>query len=360
MTIKELKANLMVSLYNRYKENRNGAIQLTELCRESGIIYDSLSQLSSAAQSLKDSGYINATFFEGGDGIIMMLTANGIEYVEENLMRQEDLVIDDTYEKRTEDDTIKDSNFIHVFKPQENVKNIKDLDVEPCFSIGDIADCFIMQLDKIVESKSENIPMIGVFAPCGRGKSYFLNFVFQQLEKRNLKRADKHKFRNKSDAKRYKIIKFNAWKYQDTPAIWAYLYETIYQHTSWWQKIWLYITKYVISYKILILLFLILLSCGLGMLFNTKPQIVADISNLVTIGGIGSIVSVICSLILTLRDNPISALKIIQKYTKRKSYNECLGIQNAIELDLEDLLGVLKCGKDKVLLCVDDIDRYAL
>ncbi len=360
MTIKELKANLLVSLYNRYKENRNGAIQLTELCRESGIIYDSLSQLSSAAQSLKDSGYINATFFEGGDGIIMMLTANGIEYVEENLMRQEDLVIDDTYEKRTEDDTIKDSNFIHVFKPQENVKNIKDLDVEPCFSIGDIVDCFIMQLDKIVESKSENIPMIGVFAPWGRGKSYFLNFVFQQLEKRNLKRADKHKFRNKSDAKRYKIIKFNAWKYQDTPAIWAYLYETIYQHTSWWQKIWLYITKYVISYKILILLFLILLSCGLGMLFNTKPQIVADISNLVTIGGIGSIVSVICSLILTLRDNPISALKIIQKYTKRKSYNECLGIQNAIELDLEDLLGVLKCGKDKVLLCVDDIDRCSI
>jgi len=64
MTIKELKANLLVSLYNRYNENRNGAIQLTDLCKESGIIYDSLSQLSSAAQSLKDSGYINATFLK--------------------------------------------------------------------------------------------------------------------------------------------------------------------------------------------------------------------------------------------------------------------------------------------------------
>ncbi|MEY8685729.1 P-loop NTPase fold protein [Bacteroides sp. AN502(2024)] len=374
MTIKELKANLLVSLYNRYKENRTGAIQLTELCKERGIIYDSLSQLSSAAQSLKDSGYINVTFFEGGDGIVMMLTADGIEYVEENLLSQEDLVIDglqdtsklvqngslkidDTNEKPTEDNTTVGIDFINVFKPQENVKIIKDLDVEPCFSIGDIADCFIMQLDKIVESKSENIPMIGVFAPWGRGKSYFLNFVFQQLEKRNLKWPGRLKVWRESDTKRYKVIKFNAWKYQDTPAIWAYLYETIYQHTSWWQKGWLYITKYVISYKIFVLLLLISLSCGFGMIFNTKPQIIADMSNFVTIGGIGSIVSVIISFILTLRDNPISALKIIQKYTKRKSYNECLGIQNAIESDLEVLLRILKWRKDKVLLCVDDIDR---
>lgn len=34
-----------------------------------------------------------------------------------------------------------------------------------------------------------------------------------------------------------------------------------------------------------------------------------------------------------------------------------MGIQNAIESDLEDLLGVLQFKKDRVLLCVDDIDR---
>ncbi len=376
MTIKELKANLLVSLYNRYKENRTSAIQLTELCEESGIIYDSLSQLSSAAQSLKDSGYINATFFEGGDGIIMMLTANGIEYVEENLLSQEDLVIDglqdtsklvqneilkiDDNAESTEDSTTENLTIANIFKPQENVKIIKDLDVEPCFSIGNIADFFIMQLDKIVESKSENIPMIGVFAPWGRGKSYFLNFVFQQLEKRNLKWVDKLKLWNKSDAKRYKIIKFNAWKYQDTPAIWAYLYETIYQHTSWWQKCGIYAKKNIFSYKGLTFILLILFSWVIGYFLKTHTSILNRVSDLKAIGGIGTVVTIVLSLIVTLRDNPISALKIIQKYTKRKSYNECLGIQNAIESDLEELLGVLKCGKDKVLLCVDDIDRCSI
>lgn len=66
MTIKELKNNLLKSLYSRYKDNKTGAIQLTELCKENNLIYDSLSQLSSAAKSLKDSGYIHATFFVGG------------------------------------------------------------------------------------------------------------------------------------------------------------------------------------------------------------------------------------------------------------------------------------------------------
>lgn len=34
-----------------------------------------------------------------------------------------------------------------------------------------------------------------------------------------------------------------------------------------------------------------------------------------------------------------------------------MGIQNAIESDLEDLLEALKLGQDRVLLCVDDVDR---
>ena len=71
MTIKELKRSILYALYSRFKDNKVGAIQLTELCNENGLIYDSKSQLSSAAQSLKDSGLIKITFFTDGDGIIM-------------------------------------------------------------------------------------------------------------------------------------------------------------------------------------------------------------------------------------------------------------------------------------------------
>lgn len=374
MTIKELKNNLLKSLYSRYKDNKTGAIQLTELCKENNLIYDSLSQLSSAAKSLKDSGYINATFFVGGDALIMTLTAAGIEYVEENLLSQEDLVIDglnDTskefannppaididIDSKSETDNDQESyiGFTKVFTPEVRNKSIKDSEVEPCFSINDVASCFINQLDKIADSKSENIPMIGVFAPWGRGKSYFLNLIFQQLESRKEKWY--HSFFGRNTTKNYKIIKFNAWKYQDTPAIWAYLYETIYHQTSWWQKCWLYIKKNVLSYKFLLLALLISFSWLIGYLLNKYTSILDAVSNLKAIGGIGTIVTVVFSFVLTLKDNPISALKIIQKYTRRKSYNDCLGIQNAIESDLEDLLGVLQFKKDRVLLCVDDIDR---
>lgn len=374
MTIKELKNNLLKSLYSRYKDNKTGAIQLTELCKENNLIYDSLSQLSSAAKSLKDSGYINATFFVGGDALIMTLTAAGIEYVEENLLSQEDLVIDglnDTskefannppaididIDSKSETDNGQESyiGFTKVFTPEERNKSIKDSEVEPCFSINDVASCFINQLDKIADSKSENIPMIGVFAPWGRGKSYFLNLIFQQLESRKEKWY--HSFFGRNTTKNYKIIKFNAWKYQDTPAIWAYLYETIYHQTSWWQKCWLYIKKNVLSYKFLLLALLISFSWLIGYLLNKYTSILDAVSNLKAIGGIGTIVTVVFSFVLTLKDNPISALKIIQKYTRRKSYNDCLGIQNAIESDLEDLLGVLQFKKDRVLLCVDDIDK---
>ena len=96
-----------------------------------------------------------------------------------------------------------------------------------------------------------------------------------------------------------------------------------------------------------------------GFLFKTVPEIVNGVDNLITIGGIGSILSVALTWIYTLRDNPVSALSIIRKYTKRKSYSDCLGIQNAIEADLEIVLSTLTSKKSRVLLCVDDIDRCA-
>lgn len=160
MTIKELKNNILSALYGRFKDNKIGAIQLSELCNEHGLIYDSKSQLSSAAHSLKDSGLINVTFFTDGDGIIMGLTANGIEYVEENILTHEDLIVDGLNDtsKMVENGTLKidngesetaPQNIVKpqkAYEPKENVKIIKDIDVDPCFSVTDITDCFISQL----------------------------------------------------------------------------------------------------------------------------------------------------------------------------------------------------------------------
>ena len=124
MTIKELKNNILCALYGRFKDNKIGAIQLSELCNEHGLIYDSKSQLSSAAHSLKDSGLINVTFFTDGDGIIMGLTANGIEYVEENILTHEDLIVDGLNDtsKMVENGTLKIDNGESETAPQNIVK----------------------------------------------------------------------------------------------------------------------------------------------------------------------------------------------------------------------------------------------
>lgn len=57
---------------------------------------------------------------------------------------------------------------------------------------------------------SEKSGMIGLFGRWGRGKTFLWNNLKADLEKNN-----------------YKTIEFSAWKYNDTPAAWAYLYETV-------------------------------------------------------------------------------------------------------------------------------------
>lgn len=374
MTIKELKDNLLLALYRRYKDDRFRSISLITLCKEDDLIYDTLPQLSAAAKSLTEAGYINATFFAGGDARIMSFNARGIEYVEEHLLTDEDLIADGLKDssKLMEDHVIdfednieipvikkkeEDNKQLHFFKPRENIKPIKDLDVDPCFSVNEIADCFIKQLDTIGGSNTENTPMIGVFAPWGRGKSYFLEHVFKQLEIRNRKAYKGPERKYKKRSVKYKIVKFNAWKYQDTPAIWAYLFETIYKHTTFWQKILIYIKKRIYSYEFWLWVALLLIMWIIGFWLKGHTSILDKIDGLKTVGGIGMIIAIIGSFFLTLKEDPVSAYKILKKYTHRNTYSECLGIQNAIEKDLEKILWALTRCKDRVILCVDDIDR---
>lgn len=86
MNLKELKNTILLSLYKRYEQGNKNVIPFTELCKEEGIAYDSLSQLSNAMASLKDSGYVSATFFISGDGIVTKLMPLGIEFVEGYLL----------------------------------------------------------------------------------------------------------------------------------------------------------------------------------------------------------------------------------------------------------------------------------
>lgn len=367
MTIKELKRNILLSLYNRYKDDKSTNIGLKDLCAQENLIFDSPKQVADAAKGLKEDGYIKLTMYIGGDGLITGLTPSGIEYVEEKLLTKEDLVSDglaDTAKmvqsgmKINVDlpDTERDEGnnqspkspkkSVTLFKTRENFKDIVDANVTPCFGIKAVTDCFAKQLDKIATSKTESTRMLGIFGPWGRGKTYF----FKQL-KADLEDKQRHTLK-------YKIVEFNAWKYQDTPALWAYLYETIYKSSSWLEKTINFIRQ-TIQINDVIIYFLILVVGWLIGWFVSEHSNNVIREFLVSIKIPASAIYLFSGIAYTLVEKPVTVRRIIKRYTSRKSYKNYLGIQNEIEENLQKLLQsmVLCPSKSRVILYVDDIDR---
>ena len=364
MTIKELKNNLLRSLYARYKDNKVGAIQLTELCKEDKLIYDSLSQLSSAAHNLKDIGLIKVTFFTDGDGLIMGLTADGIEYVEENLLTIEEQVLDGLKDTET---AIKNGNIVDIgdgdntssehihsdsysstsnqyYRAKSDYRKVVDKDARPCFGVDALAECYAKQIEKIAESSVDAVPMIGIFGPWGRGKTYFYSRIKNYFIK--------------SHNTKFEFIEFNAWKHRDVPAIWAYLYETIYRHSSPWVRTKLFLkNNRQGAFKITILFVLAwLLSLFFAKIPNLSERVISlfkDLSLPIAWTGILSVT------VYSFINNPTTALSLIKKYSGRKSFVSELGIQNEVEQHLVSLLKLMVTNPDKkrIILYVDDIDR---
>lgn len=183
----------------------------------------------------------------------------------------------------------------------------------------------------------------------------------------------------------YKYVKFHAWKYQDTSAIWAYLYENLsnkYLGENWFLKpfkrIWLNIIRKgwdnLKVTSILAFLFLVILMVYKNVMSEGNSSF--DDLNLTEILGIvfGSLGSLI---VLIYRKYGQEARSIIKRYTKEISFKEALGLQAEIQKEvvclvkswfwLDDLLRRYKwtkklfIGADKkekrILLFVDDLDR---
>lgn len=98
--------------------------------------------------------------------------------------------------------------------PQDKIgvtsqKEIRVLDnkVSPKLDVKIVAREFANIIDNLEDNKGQ---MLGVFGSWGRGKTFFVDCVKDEFEE-----------------EKYINITFNAWKYQETEAIWAYLYEVI-------------------------------------------------------------------------------------------------------------------------------------
>ena len=410
MTIKELKNNILLALYERYKNGDTSPVNFDELCSLNSIIFDSEKQLFDAVESLYNNNYLNATFYINNKGVIHNVTPDGVQFVEENLLSQDDLITDglndtdkliksgakididsntvsdisDTNKNKHEHEEKKSSTIV-AYNAKENYLDYKDSSVEPCFGVTALATCFIKQLDKIAEHTNDKFCMLGIFGPWGRGKTYFFHLIKDILRQRSDKRfctliknifrtqTDEHfskrvkdsfrKWNDERKKKKYIIIEFNAWKYQDTPAIWAYLYETIYQEGLNWIKRSLFCIKCQILRHWQRLLSIIILYILVWILYNKVSEL-NDLSE-----NVKSImldlkvpltwITALSGILYSIIKNPISVHVTIEKYFKRKSYKGMLGIQNDLEQDLESLVENIakKPEKKQIILYVDDIDR---
>ncbi|MEA4840101.1 MAG: P-loop NTPase fold protein [Bacteroidales bacterium] len=352
MTERELKDKVLLAVYNR-QDRLN--VDFETFCKEEGIEFKSEIQQERVLQSLKDDGYIKALIFLGGQGTITSITSSGVEYAEELIAesfkktdrsRKEGKIELDVEEpiiqNNVENNKVKiATGSISVFKAHENFEKIKDESVPPCFGVEELAECFVKHLDTTSETDSKNVCMVGIFAPWGRGKSYFFKKIKEIITNRNTL--------NPSTDIHYDVVEFNAWKYQETPAIWAYLFETIYKHKNRWFRFWYTIKRNWPS----MLRDLVLFSLPLFVTWLLKQDCNWKIGAL-SYGLVGFVVNLFLK-------NYNSAISFIRRFSKGISFSNQMGIQSEIEKELTSLLKCWICKKHtdkrKIILYVDDIDR---
>lgn len=383
MTFKELKNSILRALYHRYKANIHTRIDSVLFCRENEIIYDNDRQLFDVLRQLKDDSYIKGFIFQNDRFDIADITPIGIEYVEDNLLTEEeelsnslqntDKMIKEGYTvdvespveneessgnesegKQKDSEKKQGTNTDTVYEPTENYKAPGN--ENPCFGIDTLADCYIKQLDEIAKHTNENFCMLGIFGSWGRGKTYFFNRIKKKLNERQASKENKRS--NEQKKINYKIVEFNAWKYQDTPAIWAYLYENLYSSLTCWEKFifwWKSFWK-----KIFLLLVILCVAWGLNIFISWVSDISDDVEKYIKIIQVPlAWLTTISAFIYAYINKPFTVQKQINNYIKRKSYNNILGIQNDLESDIENLLKFIisKPEEEQLLLFVDDIDR---
>ena len=236
-------------------------------------------------------------------------------------------------------------------KTTSTVVKFRDrLGVEAVLGVKDLA----IVLESIIESMPEEEGrMIGILGKWGRGKTFLLNETWELLKERKNGQGKKVNLK----------VELHAWKYTDTPAVWAYLYEQFagayYSDPikCWFPKIRkrIVLNIYRSGTSALILFFSSLffsIIIGLGIPLEHK---ISWLNKILTSIGFGTTLS----LIYIYFKHKNTALELFKKYYKDISFEHVLGIQAEVQKELKNLLKAIKYfnSDKKVILFVEDIDR---
>lgn len=264
-------------------------------------------------------------------------------------------------------------NIFSFFPEEENDystplldEGFSDADIPPCFGVDNLASAFydlirhitVERNSKSVNTTIDNVCFLGVFGKWGRGKSFFL---------KRLKVIT-----SQSDfADCFDFITFNAWKYQDTPGIWAHLIHTLINHKPKYGRIRFRLSWNFLGELLLAVGFLALAVFGIILAVN---DYISNEKKDALIVFFGSMVSFTLSFIAIYKTFSNGELKIGPKYVAEKY----LGAQHQSETELLRVLSRwnwghtvnlryhfdcsnmperIKLPSRKIVLLVEDIDR---
>ncbi len=193
---------------------------------------------------------------------------------------------------------------------------------------------------------TEENRMLAIFGKWGRGKTFFLGKLWEYLNKDiNYIRVD-----------------FEPWKYQDTPATWAYLYEQFsqkyYEGRNWFTRTWnvFRLNTVKFGWTQLILFGLSLAAYIIFMIYGSWESLTIDIVKITGTLGIGAFSIKFWKTYIKFKH---TAKDIFSKYFSKSSFTDLLGIQAEIQIEFRNLIKAWKQKNNqfKILLFVDDLDR---
>lgn len=277
---------------------------------------------------------------------------------------EKDVLIEEGFNEDSQENTINenenvssinetiDPDKIDSFKTKIS---IRDHEVNPVMGVTELAYDMAEIIDAL-PIEVEKGQMIGIFGKWGRGKTFLLREIWKVLSG---KKADENLV--------YTKVEYHAWKYQETPASWAYLYENfvdvyLSSKKGFCNRLKYYYKLYKLNYR----------RNGIWSIIKFTLPLISSVFVTVCLPLILKWVYALplISIFLTFSipvikkfSNVFStkAIDLIKLYGNRHSYKNSLGLQAEIQKELIDLLEVWipgsSLGKKKIILFVEDIDR---
>ncbi len=260
-----------------------------------------------------------------------------------------------------------DSNTINTV---HNPITIKDTVIPSAFDVELIAKEFAEQ---ITNFDKETGQIVGILGGWGRGKTYFFKKVCDELNlvfdsKNGIKETDKSETETDTIISNFILIKFHAWKYQQTPAVWAHLYQVFIESylgvgliKKYWRIFMLNCMRKGHWNTWITSLCTIVFAILWYFWIPTNTKIYFLDSTIQFLGGFFAFVFLAIKISSFARFAKVPLKSLLNNFTDCPSYENLLGFQSEIQKEFKALLkswiDVEKNNKKRILLFVDDIDR---